>query len=250
MALQEQLKREGDYLFKYRGYLPIIFLVFALAVRGLYMHYGSNNSAVISSISAFMQSIALYIGLFGVLVRLYTVGFTPKNTSGRNTSEGQIADELNTTGLYSLTRNPLYVGNFFMWMGLVFYIGVIWFSLLFICMFWIYYERIIFAEETFLREKFKESYIQWANKKAVFIPKKFRYVHPQKSFRWKKIVIKEKSTILMFFLVFFILQQFSAFFEFNATQIELSQITYGFLASIALYALIKSLQVLGKLSTE
>lgn len=60
MALQEQLKREGDYLFKYRGYLPLIFLVFALAVRGLYMHYGSNNSAVISSISAFMQSIALY----------------------------------------------------------------------------------------------------------------------------------------------------------------------------------------------
>lgn len=191
-----------------------------------------------------------YIGLFGVLVRLYTVGFTPKNTSGRNTSEGQIANELNTTGLYSLTRNPLYVGNFFMWMGLVFYIGVIWFFLLFICVFWIYYERIIFAEETFLREKFKESYIQWANKTAVFIPKKFRYVHPQKSFRWKKIVIKEKSTILMFFLVFFILQQFSAFFEFNTTQIELSQITYGFLASIALYALIKSLQVLGKLSTE
>ena len=67
-----------------------------------------------------MESIALYIGLFGVLLRLYTVDFTPNNTSGRNTSEGQIADELNTTGLYSLTRNPLYVGNFFMWMGLGF----------------------------------------------------------------------------------------------------------------------------------
>lgn len=132
MALQEQLQRQGDYLFKYRGYLPIIFLVFALAVRGHYMHYGSNNSAVISSISAFMQSTVFYVGLFGIIVRLYTVGFTPKNTSGRNTSEGQIANVLNTTGLYSLTRNPLYVGNFFMWMGLVFYIGVIWFFLLLI----------------------------------------------------------------------------------------------------------------------
>jgi len=171
MALQEQLQRQGDYLFKYRGYLPIIFLVFALAVRGHYMHYGSNNSAVISSISAFMQSTAFYVGLFGIIVRLYTVGFTPKNTSGRNTSEGQIANVLNTTGLYSLTRNPLYVGNFFMWMGLVFYIGVIWFFLLFICMFWIYYERIVFAEEVFLRKKFKEPYLHWANKTAVFIPK-------------------------------------------------------------------------------
>ena len=102
MALQEQLQRQGDYLFKYRGYLPIIFLVFALAVRGHYMHYGSNNSAVISSISAFMQSIAFYVGLFGIIVRLYTVGFTPKNTSGRNTKEGQIANVLNTTEGFTL----------------------------------------------------------------------------------------------------------------------------------------------------
>jgi protein-S-isoprenylcysteine O-methyltransferase Ste14 len=122
MALQEQLKRQGDYLFKYRGYLPIIFLVFALVARGHYIHYGSNNSAVISSISTFMESIALYVGLFGVLLRLYTVDFTPKNTSGRNISEGRIADELNTKGLYSLTRNPLYVG--------IFLCGWDWFSIL------------------------------------------------------------------------------------------------------------------------
>lgn len=197
-----------------------------------------------------MESIALYIGLFGILLRLYAVGFTPKNTSGRNTSEGQIADELNTTGLYSLTRNPLYVGNFFMWMGLVFDIGAIWFLLLFIFVFWIYYERIVFAEEVFLRKKFKKSYLQWASETSVFIPKKFNYIHPKKSFSWKKIVIKEKSTILMFFLVFFILQQFSAFFEFNTTQIEFSQITYGFLASIVLYVTDKSLQVVGILSAK
>ena len=54
----------------------------------------------------------------------------------------------------------------------------------------------------------------------------------------------------MFFLVFFTLQQFSAFFEFNTTQIELNQVTYGFLASLSLYVLIKSLEVLEKLSAE
>lgn len=250
MALQEQLKRQGDYLFKYRGYLPIIFLVFALAVKGYYIQYKPSNSPTIAMLSELMESVSIYVGLFGLIIRMYTVGYTPKNTSGRNTSKGQIADELNTTGLYSLTRNPLYVGNFFMWMGLVFYIGVIWFFLLFICMYWIYYERIVFAEEAYLRKKFKKSYPQWASETAVFIPKKFSYVHPKKSFSWKKIVIKEKSTILMFFLVFFILQQFSAFFEFNTTHIGFSQITYGFLTSIALYLLIKSLEVFGKLSSE
>jgi len=29
--------------------------------------------------------------------------------------------------------------------------------------FWIYYERIIFMEEDFLRNKFKEHYLNWAN---------------------------------------------------------------------------------------
>lgn len=250
MALQEQLKHQGDYLFKYRGYLPIIFLVFTLAVQGYYIYHESNNSTVVSTISEFMQSIAFYVGSFGVLIRIYTVGFTPKNTSGRNTSEGQIADKLNTTGLYSLTRNPLYVGNFFMWMGLVFYIGVVWFFLMFVCVFWIYYERIVFAEEIFLRKKFKEPYLQWAKKTSVFIPVRFSYVHPKNSFNWKKIIVKEKSAILMFFLDFWILQQFYIFFDANTIYIEFNEITYGFLASIVLYLFIKSLQVLGKLSVE
>lgn len=250
MALQEQLKQQGDFLFKYRSYFPLLFIALAFTAIAYHHQHSYAYSSTVLLISEFMQSIAIYVGLFGFLIRVYTIGFTPKNTSGRNTKEGQIADELNTKGLYSLTRNPLYVGNFFMWMGLVFYIGVIWFFLLFICSYWIYYERIVFAEEVFLRKKFKESYLQWASETAVFIPKKFSYTHPKKSFSWKKIVIKEKSTILMFFLVFFTLQQFSAFFEFNTTHIEFSQITYGFLGSISFYLLIKSLEVLGKLSAE
>lgn len=97
-----------------------------------------------------MKSIAIYVGLFGFLIRIYTIGFTPKNTLGRNTKEDQIAGELNTKGLYSLTRNPLYVGNF-IGMGAVLFTGVFWFFILFIFIFWLYYERIIFAEEVFYR---------------------------------------------------------------------------------------------------
>ena len=96
-----------------------------------------------------MKSIAIYVGLFGFLIRIYTIGFTPKNTLGRNTKEDQIAGELNTKGLYSLTRNPLYV-VIFIGMGAVLFTGVFWFFILFIFIFWLYYERIIFAEEFFL----------------------------------------------------------------------------------------------------
>ena len=37
MALQEQLKRQGDYLFKNRSFLPLIFIAFALAIKGYYI---------------------------------------------------------------------------------------------------------------------------------------------------------------------------------------------------------------------
>ena len=57
------------------------------------------------------------MSFFGLGIRVFTVGFTPKNTSGRNTAE-QIADVLNTSGIYSMVRHPLYVGNFFMWLGI------------------------------------------------------------------------------------------------------------------------------------
>ena len=41
---------------------------------------------------------------------LYCWAYT-KNTSGRNTHD-QVADSLNTSGIYSIVRHPLYVGNF------------------------------------------------------------------------------------------------------------------------------------------
>lgn len=57
------------------------------------------------------------VSLFGLLIRAVTIGFTPKGTSGRNTKEGQVAEVLNTKGIYSVVRHPLYLGNYFMWLG-------------------------------------------------------------------------------------------------------------------------------------
>ena len=42
----------------------------------------------------------------------------PFRTSDRRTAEGQVPDEPNTTGIYSVMRNPLYVGDLFKWPGI------------------------------------------------------------------------------------------------------------------------------------
>ena len=149
MALIEELEEQGNFLFKYRSYFPLLFLVITGAV--FYFEVLSENQYL------FCESywyISLAIGLLGLFVRILTVGFTPANTSGRNTTEGQVAAELNETGIYSLVRHPLYVGNFLMWLAVAMLTGNIWFIVSFTFLYWVYYERIMFAEEAFLRNKF------------------------------------------------------------------------------------------------
>ena len=57
----------------------------------------------------------IIISFLGEAIRIFTVAYTPAGTSGRNTKQ-QLADTLNTTGIYSLLRHPLYLGNFFMFL--------------------------------------------------------------------------------------------------------------------------------------
>lgn len=98
-----------------------------------------------------------YLPLALIGIRIFTIGHTSKRTSGRNTKR-QIADTLNTTGIYSVVRHPLYLGNFFMFLGVMLFAHLWWLLLIYILVFWLYYERIMFAEEAFLRKNFGDEY--------------------------------------------------------------------------------------------
>ena len=112
MALREELKIHGDFLFRYRSYFPLLLLVFGLGMFVLGRLTGDQDSSI--AYQLWLEDPAIFVSLLGLVIRIHAVGFSGKNTSGRNTDQGQIADELNTKGLYSIVRNPLYVGNYFM----------------------------------------------------------------------------------------------------------------------------------------
>lgn len=57
----------------------------------------------------------------------------------------------NTTGMYSIVRHPLYLGNFFVGFGIVLICSSVWLAVVFCLLFVVYYERLMFAEEEFLR---------------------------------------------------------------------------------------------------
>lgn len=201
MALIEQMESQGTWLFKYRGILPlIIFIIGAL----IFLRNESDPSFWIvegTSYEIIYELGCLLVSLLGFALRIYTVGYSVNNTSGRNT-ERQVADVLNTKGIYSIMRNPLYVGNFLMWLGIAMLTGDFWFTVSFILFYFLYYERIVFTEELFLRKKFGETYLLWAASTPIIVPQFSSFAKSGNQFSWKKVLRQEKNGLAALFLIF------------------------------------------------
>jgi protein-S-isoprenylcysteine O-methyltransferase Ste14 len=190
MALKETYEKQGEFLFRHRSYLPLLTapLVIAALLDPQYSH-----PLFIGFSGGLWKTICICISFAGLGVRSLVAGYVPLGTSGRNT-ERQVATSLNTKGMYSLVRNPLYLGNFLIILGLLLFAQVWWFALAGIAIFWIFYERIIFTEEEFLRQKFGAAYVEWTMKTPVFIPKLSGWQKPELPYAWKIVLRREHST--------------------------------------------------------
>jgi protein-S-isoprenylcysteine O-methyltransferase Ste14 len=239
MALQEEMEKQGNFLFKYRGTLPMIVLVVGLAVY-LYQQHQLATTGMPSDLVLY-ERICLVVSLLGLLVRVYTIGHIAKNTSGRNT-DGQIADDLNTKGIYSMVRHPLYVGNFIMWLGIAMLTANVWFVIAFVFAYWVYYERIMFAEEQFLRRKFGEPYINWSLKTPAFVPSFKNWEKPYFGFNLKKVIRQEKNGLVAVFMVIFLFQQLAVYIETRQFLVRDKLILFGLIATMVYYIIIKTIQ--------
>jgi protein-S-isoprenylcysteine O-methyltransferase Ste14 len=240
MALREEMKAQGDFLFRYRSYFPLILLVFGLGLMILGELNGGPES--LNGYQGWLKDAAIFVSLLGLAIRVYAVGYSGRNTSGRNTDQGQVADMLNTKGLYSITRNPLYAGNYFMWLGIAMLTGNLWFIGFFSLIFWIYYERIVFAEEEFLREKFGDQYLHWTATTPIFLPLKLKWQKPDAPFLWKKVLKQEKNGFLALFVVFFLFDVLAARLENHQWVLDQPWLLVMVAVSAATYITIKLLK--------
>lgn len=184
------MQSSGRWLFKYRGQLPLV--LFLMAVPAVY--YADYTCWSPMGLRC-MNYTAFVCSLVGFAVRFYTVGTTPHGTSGRNTKE-QVAEQLNTSGIYSLVRHPLYLGNYLIWLGIVLFTKSISFSVIFSLLYWVYYERIMMAEEHFLMGKFNSSFLEWSSRIPAFFPKFTGFTPPNTPFSIKPVLRREYSGVL------------------------------------------------------
>lgn len=238
MALQEEFEKQGNFLFRHRGTLPII--IFAAGV----VAYADHITDLVNprdTFSDLYNCSCLLVTLFGLFIRIYTVGYSSKNTSGRNT-QSQVADSVNTTGIYSVVRHPLYLGNFFMWLGMALLSRNPWFILAFICLYWLYYERIMFAEEQYLRKKFGDTYLQWAKITPAIIPGFRHYIPNVNHFNFYKVISQEKTGVMLVFALYFLFEQIYHYNVHDRVTIQYTFWLFSMLASVVAYIIIKIME--------
>lgn len=235
MALREELKRQGNWLFRWRSYLPLLMIMVVLLGMRYFEFPGHSETY-----DDIWEMICLSLSVSGVGIRFFTVGYTPEGTSGTNTRK-QIADILNTEGMYSVVRHPLYLGNFIIWFGLSAFFHLWWFSLLTTLIFWLYYERIMFAEEEFLREKFGEVYLRWAQRTPAFLPDLRLWRSSNAAFSLRKAIRNEYKSLFAVIVAFSVLEVIGDIFVEHKLEIDgmwLSILTAG----LTIYSVIRFLK--------
>ena len=195
-----------------------------------------------------LSIVAIIVSLIGFMVRAYAIATTPKGTSGRNTSE-QVAESLNTSGIYSTLRHPLYLGNYLMWIGIVIFTFNIYFFLIVSLAFWLYYERIMFAEERFLEKKFGDNYLEWSKTVPAFIPSFTNYKKNEIPFSFKSVLRREYSGVLATTIGFAFIDLLRLYFTEN--KIEWQRITvYAVIAALIIVVIMKIIKNTGLLKEE
>ena len=191
LLMRDRLARDGDWLFRWRSYLPLL-----LAPLLIWTVFGRAGLGEVECGPATPGLIIVGAGIaaFGEALRLLVSAFAPEGTSGRNTRRLK-AFSLVTTGANSLCRNPLYLGNFLIVFGALTLLGEPLLLAVYGLAFWLYYERIIAREEAFLLERFEGAYRAYAAATNAFIPALHRYRRPTTPFDGRRMLRREYTTI-------------------------------------------------------
>jgi protein-S-isoprenylcysteine O-methyltransferase Ste14 len=175
--------RLGNFLFRYRnGIFPVAY-AFVFAKRTLLVE-DFRLAALIG----------LIVALAGQLLRVATIGLDYIVRGGKNRQV--YAEDLVTGGLFSHCRNPLYVGNYLILLG----VGIASCSAVFVFvvlpLMAVAYWAIIAAEENFLRNKFGDVFDAYCARvsRLFFKPVGLGATLHGMTFHWARVVVKEYGT--------------------------------------------------------
>ena len=173
--------RIGEQLYKYRGYTPVPFII-----AGIVLANPRNDLMVFGAI----------LMVFGELMRIISVGYIGVSSRAREI----VTDKLVTNGPYGYLRNPMYMGNMFLYMGASIFAGA-WLPImlyLVILFFSIQYSLTVKYEESCLSDAHGEKYLDYKETVPRFYPRLSPYPHKSKEkIELMPALMSEKTTYLV-----------------------------------------------------
>ena len=153
-----------NFFFKYRSYTPI-------PIGIMILYFARPNS--------FHLVLGAVLLLAGESVRMWAVSYAGGITRTRKMG----APELCSSGPYAFVRNPLYLGNMTMYLGVVFIAGaanVYLMASTTVAFFLIQYSLIISLEEETLKGLFEASYKEYKKNVPAIFPRLTPWKNPDK----------------------------------------------------------------------
>lgn len=180
----------GNFFFRYRNQVfpAIIVALFCLASPPLEV-WGSPTTAIVKDV------VSILVVFSGLALRMVVVGYAYIQRGGLN--KRVYAKDLVTEGMFGVCRNPLYVGNMLVYTGIFLLHGDPLVIAIGVCLFAFMYQCIVYAEETFLEQKFGDAYRAYCRD----VPRwglrleKFRHSTEGMTFNFKRVIAKDYSTV-------------------------------------------------------
>ena len=174
------------------------------------------------------------VAALGQLVRAVTIGFRYVIRGGRG--RRVYAEDLVTDGVYALVRNPMYVGNLLIVVGVAIaanswatvLVGIPLAVFMYIC--------IVAAEEEYLLARFGEAFKAYCRDVPRWLPRPgalFRSSEPMQ-FRWRRLLVKEYGTPFGWITVIIGVTLFNFWYdgEWQARQVEIAVIAWAFALAV------------------
>jgi protein-S-isoprenylcysteine O-methyltransferase Ste14 len=180
---QPMLTAAGNFLFRYRNSL------FPIACVLLFLP-GPDPFPDPLQAAAFGAVIAA----LGQIVRAATIGLRYVIRGGQN--RRVYAEDLVTDGIYSHTRNPMYVGNLLIMIGVAIASNS-WVTIAVAVPLGLFmYASIVAAEEDYLQQRFGAAFTAYCRDVPRWVPRLTGLTTTLRSmqFRWRRVIAKEYGT--------------------------------------------------------
>ena len=184
--------RIGAWLFRQRTWIP---LPLALALLLLPREDSASSSQVL---------LGAVIVAFGEGVRLWAVRHIGVISRTRHDRLGPVI----RTGPFAFVRNPLYLGNIAVWVGLAVSARLLWLVPIFIIVLGLEYHAIVRWEEDLLKQRRGDDYRDYATRVPRWLPS---VVASRQSpvaspiYSWRQTLFSERGTLIAIAVAFLLL---------------------------------------------